>query len=534
MKMDDSLQDNINYIFDYQTKLSYNLPLNTVALFELDLSNSLLNNSSIQAINNVQDVLTKGFRKLYVNITWDNQENNWILCQTNIDYGKNKSIPNTNSYSNNNNNNNNNKYTIVNLIKSIRKWIDNSNDCSVIIVIFKINSFESIDREQSISCINGYSEKLEILKRDIMSEVKDIIYTVSMMKEGIYHEKKYQEKVHRGISYTNGNWTSFKKLCSMNKKMLIGLESNNFLCKDYKDNILFTNNDLIKKLISYQDLKKYVLFSSPNTFLQPNNIKKFIKLIDKQNNSLSSTYDQDIDINKNLSVVFTPEDTINIKKEVMDLINNYNMNIHMKTFDLNSIQSLKSSLLWSWDINTDFIDNSSNSCIAVSKTTGRWIYHSCEDNFPIACKNRNDPLNWLVTLDKCDDGYILSLPHSFQENHMLWQTLQNKTLSSYDYFFLSKIPIDSNNDIISEKRELLNLTTTHNEKYVTIPTTLNYSELIEEIYKTSFSPGLMVLMIILFLIARSIRKQYVIFKKRRRRQDIKKRLKVAEIHTVPI
>jgi len=57
---------------------------------------------------------------------------------------------------------------------------------------------------------------------------------------------------------------------------------------------------------------------------------------------------------------------------------------------------------------------------------------------------------------------------------MLWQTLQNKTLSSYDYFFLSKIPIDSNNDIISEKRELLNLTTTHNEKYVTIPTTLNY------------------------------------------------------------
>ena len=56
----------------------------------------------------------------------------------------------------------------------------------------------------------------------------------------------------------------------------------------------------------------------------------------------------------------------------------------------------------------------------------------------------------------------------------------------------------------------------------------------EELMRTSLRPVLMVLVIVFFLIIKSIHKQYVTFKKRRRRMDIKKRLKVIETQTVPI
>ncbi|OUM61974.1 hypothetical protein PIROE2DRAFT_62178 [Piromyces sp. E2] len=360
--MDDSLQDNVEYIFDYQTKLSYDLPINTIQLFEIDLSSSILNNdSSIQAINNVQETLSKGFRKLFVSITWDSTVNNWKICH--ID---------KNDKSNNNciiNYNENNG--IINLVKSIRKWLDNANECNVVILIFQIKSTENFDKEKTISCMNGYMEKLEILKRDIISEIKDILYTVDMMKKGIYQGKKYEERGRGSISYTNGNWTSFKKLCSMNKKLLIGLESNGLLCQQYKDNILFTDNQLIKKLIQYQDLKKYILFSTPK-LSRNNRIDKVIKLVEKRKRGNETTFDsQDID-NNNLSVIFTHDDIINIKKEVVDLINDNNMSIHLKTFDLNSIQLLKNSLIWSWDINTNFMEDSSNSCVVINRVSGSW------------------------------------------------------------------------------------------------------------------------------------------------------------------
>jgi len=362
--MDDSIQDNIEYIFDYQTKLSYDLPLNTIQLFEIDLSSSILNNdSSVKAINNVQEALSKGFRKLFVSITWDNEENNWKICHQDKKNNKTNSQCAINY---------NGRYSILNLVKSIRKWLDNTNDCNVVILIFQINSIENFDKEKTISCMNGYMEKLEILKRDIISEIKDIIYTVDMMNEGIFQGKKYEERGHDNISYTNGNWISFKKLCSMNKKLLIGLESNDSLCQQYKDNILFTDSRLIKILVQYQDLKKCVLFSTPKLSKSNNRIDKVLKLVEKRKIGNETSFDNlDID-NNNLSVVFTHDDIINIKKEVVDLINDNNMSIHLKTFDLNLIQLLKNSLIWSWDINTNFMDESSNSCVVINRVTGYW------------------------------------------------------------------------------------------------------------------------------------------------------------------
>lgn len=386
--MDDTLQlqENIEYIFDYQTKLSHDLPLNKVQLFEIDLTNSILNNdSSIQAINNVQEVLTKGFRKLFVNITWDHQENNWKLCNSITNINRN------NQYKKNQNDNrnvssmNHSNCTTTNLIKSIRKWMDNSSECNVIILIFNINAYENIDREKTISCMNGYVEKLEILKRDIMSEISDILYTADMMKDSIYQEKKYQERLYNNISYTNGNWTSIKKLCYMNKKILIGIEPNGLLCKSYKDNILFTDSGLIKKLIQYQDLKKYTLYLRGSNLSKTNKIDKIIKLIDRR--TINENFINNGEINNNeLSVVFTPDDIANIKKEIIELINNNNMSIHMKYYDINSIQTLKNALLWSWDTSTNFIEDSSNSCIIISRVTGRWylnlyyiiLYHIIE------------------------------------------------------------------------------------------------------------------------------------------------------------
>jgi len=361
--MDDTLQDNIEYIFDYQTKLSYDLPLNTVQLFEIDLSSSILNNDSpAQAINNVQDALAKGFRKLYVNIIWDSQINNWRLCYTQKQHTNKDENSLENCYDSQN---------ILNLIKSIRRWIDNSNDCNVVILIFHINANENMEKEKSISFNkNDLVEKLEILKHDIMSEVKDILYTVDMMTEED-HRKKNEEKLESSTYYTNSNWTSFKKLCSMNKKLLIGLESNELLCHQYKDNILFTDNQIIKKLIQYQDIKKYILFSAPK-ISRNNRIEKVIKLVNKRNNDTNTSFDnQDID-NNNISIVFNSDDIINMKKEVIDLIKDNNMSVHLKTFDLSSIQDLKNSLLWSWDTNTNFMEDSFNSCVIIDRTTGRW------------------------------------------------------------------------------------------------------------------------------------------------------------------
>ena len=59
------------------------------------------------------------------------------------------------------------------------------------------------------------------------------------------------------------------------------------------------------------------------------------------------------------------------------------------------------------------------------------------------------------------------------------------------------------------------------------------SELIQEIYKTSLAPAIMVLIILILLIIRIIYVQYIKFKRRRRRQDVKKRLKYIELYTVP-
>ncbi|ORX81782.1 hypothetical protein BCR32DRAFT_268079 [Anaeromyces robustus] len=557
--MDDIIQDNIEYIFDYQAKLSYDLPLNTIQFYEIDLSSSVLNNKSpIESINNVQDTLNQGFRKLFVNITWDSHENNWIICQTNpIESNDNNNIYNEeekqfNNYNDTLTTNDQKKYSITNLIKSIRKWIDNTNDCNVVILIFKVTPFENIDKERTISCMNGYLEKLEILKRDIMSEINDILYTVDMMKNGEYNGNKYNKRILNGNSsniYTNGNWTTIKKLCYINKKILIGLDSNILLCKQYKDNIIFTNNrSLFKKLVTYQDLKKYILFSSNKTS-RTDRIDKIIKLVDKRNNNIDTVekdvkdinnedYDEedenDIDI-KDISVVFSHEDIINLKQEVVDFINNNNVNIHLKSFDIQEIQTLKKSLLWSWDINTNFIEDSSNTCIVINKNTRRWNYHSCDDNIPIACKNNNNPLIWKINTDdnKCDNGYILSIPHSSEENGMLLKTLYNKTLASYDNFFLTKTPIEINDGMKSDKRES-SMFKINNFKYMIGPSSLEYSELIEEIYNTSFPSALMCILIIVFFFIRSIFKQYSTFKKRRRPMDIKKRLKIIETQTVPI
>jgi len=79
--------------------------------------------------------------------------------------------------------------------------------------------------------------------------------------------------------------------------------------------------------------------------------------------------------------------------------------------------------------------------------------------------------------DKCEENYIFSLPHSFEENHILWETiLQNRTLSSYKYFYLSKTPININENIISNKQELKNFNSNwkYNEKYLIIPSNLEY------------------------------------------------------------
>ncbi|KAG4104686.1 hypothetical protein H8356DRAFT_1270391 [Neocallimastix lanati (nom. inval.)] len=476
--MNETLQKNIEYLFDFQTKLSYNLPISTVQLFETDLSSSILNND--QAIYNIHDVLEKGFRKLYVNITWDQEENNWKLHHTNFNKYKPYKISNINNYysdSNNENSINNNNYTTINLIKNIREWIDNSNDCHIVILIFKLNILKNFYTEKSIPCIDSQSEKLKILKHNILSEIKDIIYTVNMMKEGIYRGKGYKNRKSFDNDI-NKNWTSFRKLCYINKKILVGLESNGFLCNDFKDNILFTESPIIKKLIQYQDLKKKILYSTSSPF-RSKKIVRIIKLIDKRNSDNLYTNDSDIDINDDLSIIFTPDDTININKEVIDIINRYHMSVHMKTFNINSIQALKHSLLWSWDIHTNFIEDSSNSCVVFNRITGRWNFHSCKDNFPIVCKNKDDPLIWMVILndDKCEENYIFSLPHSFEENHILWETiLQNRTLSSYKYFYLSKTPININENIISNKQELKNFNSNwkYNEKYLIIPSNLEY------------------------------------------------------------
>jgi len=517
--MDDSLKDNIEYIFDYQTKLSYDLPLNTAQLFEIDLSSSILNNGSpAQAINNVQDALAKGFRKLYVNITWDSQINNWRLCYTQKQQTNEERNSLKNCYDSQN---------ILNLIKSIRRWIDNSNDCNVVILIFHINAYENTEKEKTVTCNKSdLVEKLEILKQDVMSEVKDILYTVDMMKKED-HKKKNEEKLESSSYYANSNWTSFKKLCSMNKKLLIGLEPNEFLCQQYKDNILFTDNQIIKKLVNYQDIKKYILFSVPK-ISRNNRIEKVIKLVNKRNNDTNTSFDnQDID-NNNISIVFNSDDIINMKKEVIDLIKDNNMSVHLKTFDLSSIQDLKNSLLWSWDINTNFMEDSSNSCIIINRTTGRWNYHSCEENYPFACKNINNPLMWTIKFDgnQCDNEYTLSLPHSSVENGILLKTINfNKTITSYNYFYLSKTPMEINDDIKSDKRESITMNNHYTEKHLIVPTDLEYSELIEEIFKTSLRPALFIVFIVIFIVIKSIYKQYSTFKKRRRRMEVKKRLK---------
>ncbi|OUM61975.1 hypothetical protein PIROE2DRAFT_11852 [Piromyces sp. E2] len=118
---------------------------------------------------------------------------------------------------------------------------------------------------------------------------------------------------------------------------------------------------------------------------------------------------------------------------------------------------------------------------------------------------------------------------------MLLKTLQsNKTLNSYNYFYLTKTPLEINDDIKPDKRESKTFIKPNTEKYLIVPTDLKYTELLEELIRTSLRPTLMILIIIILLIIKSIHKQYITFKKRRRRMDIKKRLKVIETQTVPI
>jgi len=63
---------------------------------------------------------------------------------------------------------------------------------------------------------------------------------------------------------------------------------------------------------------------------------------------------------------------------------------------------------------------------------------------------------------------------------------------------------------------------------------INKSELLEEIIKTSLRPALFIIFIVIFIVIKSIYKQYSTFKKRRRRMEVKKRLKRIETQTVPI
>ncbi|ORX60081.1 hypothetical protein BCR36DRAFT_408441 [Piromyces finnis] len=525
--MNDTIQDNIEYIFDYQTKLSYNLPINTIQLFEIDLSNSILNsNSTIQAINKVQEVLSKGFRKLYVDISWDKEENNWKIC--------NKDKNNTNCIINYNEG-----FSILNLVKSIRKWIDNSNDCHVIILILRINSFENDDKVKTISDINDYMVKLDVLKGDIMSEIKDILYTVEIMKyESNQEEKNYDKRSDDNTLYINKDWISFNSLCSMNKKLLIGLESNNELLQ-YEDNILFTDYQLIKKPIQYKDLKKHILFLTPK-ISRNNKINKIIKLVEKRKIDNETSFDHqnsNNDYNNNLSVIFNHDDIINVKKEVIDFIKDNNISIQLKTYDLNSIQLLKSSLIWSWDINTDFMKDSIDLCIVINSSTGNWQYHSCDDKFPIACRNINNSLMWSIkeNNETCDNGYILSLPYSSEENNVLLKTFHyNKTMSSSNFLYLTKTSLEINDEIEPDRCESKVINMPNVEKHLIVQTNLEYGELLNELVKTSLKPALAILIIVLFLVIKSIRKQYVTFKRRRRRMDIKKRLKIIETQTVPI
>lgn len=358
------------------------------------------NDYSTEKLNNVQQVMAMGYRRLVLDLYWDSGRRQWQLCPA-------ASM-------------NDNSYTCATSENSFRQFMQQVNDYMIstnvsaapaetdlLFLVFNLHPLQSSNTAVS-SRQQGNSLSDTII--DIIGT--DRIYTPSKL-----------EQDRRNGTVGHDSWPTWHHLISDKVQLLLGLGSNELgNSSSYNTGVdldmIFGENQLLD--VTAVDTSSNLSQSLSHC---TSNNGSWATLIDRPsdpfvyNTTLKATY-------CGYSPYFTTS--------------NYTSSTTTNHSIITHLQDNVLGTIWSWDVGQPMASSNPH-CTMIQRWNGRWRSGLCTELLRVACRHKEDPNKWMLTatyvsydraFSACPDNYVFDVPRVAVQNKQLFHVLQADLLQN--------------------------------------------------------------------------------------------------------